>query len=417
MTLISQDSTAAQILFSEAKRQQEGLELIPSENYVSPAVLEALAGPFINKYAEGYPGRRYYGGQAYTDAIEALAQERACELFRCEYANVQPLSGANANLAAYSAVLRPGDTVLGMDLSCGGHLTHGHPVTLSAQIYHFVRYGIADVTTGEIDYDALERLAQEHRPRLIIAGYSSYTRPLDYARFVAIAQQVGALTLADVSHLGGLIAGGALPNPLDAGFALLTTTTHKSLRGPRGAMILTRDAALAKQVNKAVFPGLQGGPHMHSIAALAVALGEALQPEFSDYAHQVLANAKAMERAFHTAGVSLVNGGTDNHMLLIDVTQHGIGLTGGQAEQALEGIGLTVNKNITPYDPRGPLDPSGIRLGTPAMTTRGMGEAAAARIAEMITLALRSPADTALQASLRAEVMALCARFPLPTGH
>jgi glycine hydroxymethyltransferase len=407
-----QDKEVYEALAGETTRQQEGLELIPSENYVSHAVKEALASDFTNKYAEGYPGKRYYGGQEYTDKIETLAIERAKELFGALYANVQPLSGAPANLAVYSALLKPGDTVLGMELSHGGHLTHGHPVTLPAKLYRFVRYGVSDIATGEIDYQQLEALAEKEKPKILLAGFSSYTRSLDYTRFVAIAQKVGAISVIDSAHIAGLIAGKALPNPFDAGFDIMTATTHKTLRGPRGGLILVRDnAELAQKINFAVFPGLQGGPHMNTIAGKAVAFGEAGESSFAEYAQQVLKNAKAMERVFIKNGVTLIGGGTDNHMLLIDVVAS-FGIGGKEAQEILDALALTVNMNIIPNDERSPRNPSGIRLGTPALTTRGATEADSIQVAEWIVAVLKDPQSD--HSKIKEEVAILAKRLPLP---
>lgn len=390
-----QDAAVAEILAAEDVRQAEGLELIPSENYVSRAVMEALGSSMTNKYSEGYPGKRYYGGQENTDAIERLAISRACELFGAKYANVQPLSGAPANIATYFALLepatadKPGDTVLGMDLSHGGHLTHGHPVTAMTKVFNFVRYGMKDVATGEIDYDELREIALRERPKIILAGFSAYPRNLEYEKFVEIAREVGAITVMDAAHIAGLIAGGALPSPFDAGFDIMTTTTHKTLRGPRGGMILVReDEALAEKINKQVFPGLQGGPHMNTIAAKAVAFGEALDPSFADYAEQVIANASVMADVFTEHQIRLITGGTSNHLIVADV-YGSLGLTGQEAETLLDAAGITVNKNVIADDTRKPLDPSGIRFGTPAITTRGCTEDACRRVAETMVLVLK----------------------------
>ena len=397
----------------EEERERQGIELIPSENYTSQAVREAMGSVFTNKYSEGYPGKRYYGGQTYTDEIETLAIERACQLFGAEHANVQPLSGAIANAALYFALLESGDTILGMDLSHGGHLTHGHPVTVMSKIFNFVRYKMSDVATGEIDYDAVRALAIEHKPKLILAGFSAYSRELDYAAFRSIADEVGAYAVADVAHIAGLIAGGVLKNPFDFGFDVMSMTTHKSLRGPRGGLIVTRsDEELARKIDKSVFPGLQGGPHMHMVAAKAVAFAEALQPKFKAYAAQVIKNAQVMADVFMKADIRLIGGGTDNHLILADVSS--LGLTGGEAETILDGIGITLNKNVIADDPRSPLDPSGIRFGTPALTTRGMKEVEAVALAEMMVQALKQPTDQTLQEQLRSDVRALCEKFPLP---
>jgi glycine hydroxymethyltransferase len=409
-----QDEAVAAAIAGEEKRQAEGLELIPSENYVSRAVLEANGTIFTNKYSEGYPGRRYYGGQEFTDEVERIAQDRAKRLFNCNYANVQPLSGAPANVAMYFALMEPGDTVLGMDLSHGGHLTHGHPTTWINRIFNFVRYKMKDVETGAIDYDELRAVAKEYKPKIILAGFSAYSRELDYAKFVEIAREVGAYAVADMAHIAGLIAGGAARNPFDDGFDIITTTTHKTLRGPRGGMILTReDKELARKINKAVFPGLQGGPHMNVIAAKAVALGEALSPKFAEYAAQILKNAKAMEVVLAREGVRMLGGGTSNHLILADV-YGSLGVTGKEAETVLDSIGITLNKNVIADDTRAPLDPSGVRFGTPAMTTRGMGEAETTRVAEIMVAALREREDAAKLATLREEVRSLAAAFPVP---
>ncbi len=405
--LSSYDPRLSGALNRELARQREGLEMIPSENFVSEAVLEALGCIATNKYAEGYIGKRYYGGCENIDLIEGLAIERAKQLFGAEHVNVQPLSGAPANLAAYSAVLKPGDTVLGMDLSHGGHLTHGHPVTYPAGIYRFVRYKTSP--DGTIDYGNLRQMALEHKPKLILVGYSAYSREIDYARVKQIADEAGALTMADIAHIAGLIAGGEMANPVPL-FDLVTTTTHKTLRGPRGGMIMCK-AALAKAVDKAVFPGLQGGPHENNIAAKAVAFKEALEPSFKDYARQVKRNAKILEEELGRRGFRLMFGGTDNHLLLIDVTPKGV--TGKQAQEALDRAGITVNKNAIPDDPRGPMDPSGIRLGTPAVTTRGMKEGEMRQIAGWIDSAVTNWQDEKQLAEIRAQIKQLTARFPL----
>lgn len=402
------DKAVAEIIANETRRQSEGLEMIASENIVSRAVLEAQGSVFTNKYAEGYPGWRYYGGQEWTDAIETLAIDRAKELFGAEHANVQPHSGAQANLAVYMAVLNPGDTVLGMDLSHGGHLTHGHPVTLPAKIYRFVRYKTE--ADGFIDYEKLSALAETEKPKLMLAGFSSYTREIDYEKFAAIAKKVGAVSMMDMAHIAGLVAGRALPSPVPH-FDIVTATTHKTLRGPRGGLILCKEV-FAEKIDKAVFPGTQGGPHMHTIAAKAVAFGEALRPEFGEYAQQVLKNAKTLERVFVERGVKLVFGGTDNHMLLID-TVASYGISGKEAQERLDRIGISTNKNIIPDDLRGPLDPSGLRIGVPAATTRGMKEGEMERIASFIDAALRSEGDETTLEPLRKEVRDMCERFLL----
>lgn len=392
----------------EMKRQEEGLEMIASENYASPAVIEALGTVFTNKYSEGYPGRRYYGGQTFTDVVETLAIDRAKKLFGSGHANVQPLSGASANMSVYAAVLAPGDTVLGMDLSHGGHLTHGHPVTFSSKIFRFVRYKTE--SDGTIDYAKLLTLAQAEKPKLLLAGFSSYTRQIDYKKFVAVGKKIGAITLMDMAHIAGLVAGGVVPNPVDY-FDIVTTTTHKTLRGPRGGMILCREK-FAKDIDKAVFPGVQGGPHMNIIAAKAVAFQEALRPSFKKYATQVLKNARTLEGEFRSRGYEILFGGTDNHMILVDVFGT-LGIGGKEAESLLDAIGITVNKNVIPDDVRSPMDPSGIRIGVPALTTRGMKEREVRKISEWMDGALRSKGDARILKSIRKEVMTLCKKFPL----
>lgn len=405
------DPEAFGILAGEDARQADGLELIPSENYASRAVREAISSTLTNKYSEGYPGRRYYGGQQYADQIEQLAIERAKQLFGAEFANVQPLGGANANIATYMALLEPGDTVLGMELSHGGHLTHGSPATYLSKMFRFVRYGMSDISSGAINYDQVRATALQEKPKVLLAGYSSYPRTLDWKRLADIAHEVGAVAVADVAHIAGLIAGGVMENPLAQGFDILTTTTHKTLRGPRGGMILVRDdAALAKRIDQAVFPGLQGGPHMNQIAAKAVALREAQDPAFGEYASQVLANAQVMAKVFQEKGIALVTGGTDNHLLLLD-TMAQFNLSGAEAERLLESAGLTVNKNVLPNDTRSPMDPSGIRFGTPAMTTRGL---TADDVREVAALMVEVLAKRATPDAAREQVRALCVARPLP---
>lgn len=411
MFLSDFDPDLTRSLNAELRRQREGLEMIPSENFVSPAVLEALGSVATNKYAEGYSGKRYYGGCEFIDEIEGLAISRAKQLFGAEHVNVQPLSGAPANIAAYSAILKPGDTILGMDLSHGGHLTHGHPVTFVAGIYNFVRYKTA--ADGTLDYDNLRAMALEHKPKLILVGYSAYSREIDYARVKMIADEVGALTMADIAHIAGLIAGGEMANPVPL-FDVVTTTTHKTLRGPRGGMILCKEA-FAKAIDKAVFPGLQGGPHENAIAAKAVAFKEALEPAFKEYARQIRLNAKVLEGEFRALGYNLCFGGTDNHLLLVDV-MGSKGVTGRNAQEALDKAGITVNKNAIPDDARGPMDPSGIRFGTPAVTTRGMKEAEMKLIAGWMNDAITNATDDAKLASIRAEVKNLTDQFPLYSG-
>jgi glycine hydroxymethyltransferase len=396
----------------EEDRQRRGIELIPSENYTYPEVLAALGSVLTNKYAEGYPGRRYYGGQEYTDAVENLARDRAKRVFRCDHANVQPLSGSPMNQAVYLGFLEPGDTVLAMDLSHGGHLTHGAPVSHMGKIFRFVRYKTHPEEKGRIDFDELRRLALEHRPKLVLAGYTSYPRDYDYADFKRVADAVGALTMADVSHVGGLIAGGAMRNPFDYGFDIVTTTTHKTLRGPRGGMVLCRQQH-AKTVDAAVFPGLQGGPHMNTIAGVAVTLEKALQEDFRRHCREVLANAKALAQGLLDRGATLVTGGTDNHMMVLD-TVKSFGIDGRAAERTLDRVAITVNKQIIPDDPNPPLKPSGIRLGSPAATTRGLGRPEMDRLADWICDALRRPDDAARLASLQRQVEALCLSYPVP---
>lgn len=409
-----QDEEVFKALMGEEERERKGVELIPSENYVSRAVREANGSIFTNKYAEGYPGRRYYGGQEFTDIIETIAIDRAKKLFKAEFANVQPLGGANANSAMYFALLEPGDTVLGMDLSHGGHLTHGHPTTAINKVFNFVRYKMKDVNTGEIDYEELRQVALKEKPKIILAGFSAYSRELDYAKFVEIAKEVGAYTVADVAHIAGLIAGGVAKNPFDAGFDVMTTTTHKTLRGPRGGMILVReDEEIAKKINKTVFPGTQGGPHMHIIAGKAVAFGEALTPAFKDYSAQILKNAKAMEVVFKEADIRLLCGGTDNHLLLADV-YGSLGITGQEAETVLDEIGITLNKNMIADETRTALDPSGIRFGTPAMTTRKMKEREATRLAEIMVATLKDAKNQTLKDRFKQEVEELCLAFLVP---
>ena len=406
--LQKQDPKVYETILAEEKRERDGLEMIASENYVSEAVLEALGSIFTNKYSEGYPGKRYYGGQEYTDVIESLARERAQKIFGAEHVNVQPLSGAPANIAAYAALLEPGDCILGMDLSHGGHLTHGHPATTMTKVYRFVRYKTEP--DGTIDYGKLLKLAKKEKPKLILAGFSSYTRALDYEKFAAIAKTVGAKSMMDMAHIAGLVAAQVVPSPVPH-FDVVTLTTHKSLRGPRGGMILCKQA-FAKAVDKAVFPGIQGGPHMNNIAAKAVAFGEVLKPSFKRYGKQMLKNAKALEKTFRKHDGAILFGGTENHMIMLDVmTTYGI--TGRVAEERLDAIGITVNKNVIPDDPRGPMDPSGIRVGVPALTTRGMKEKEVKQIAEWMHQALETD-DYKFHGALRRQVTILCKRFPVP---
>lgn len=423
------DTAIWELIQKEEVRQRKGLELIPSENYVSKDVLTALGSVFTNKYSEGYPGRRYYGGQEYTDQVEQLAIDRAKQLFGADHANVQPHSGAPANEAVYSAWLEPGDTVLAMDLGHGGHLTHGAPVTRSAKLYNFIRYKMKDPATGEIDYDELRELAIEHKPKIILAGFSAYPRELDYAKFAAIAKEVGdqCLLMADMAHIAGLIVGGVAKNPFDYGFHVITTTTHKTLRGPRGGLILSKGIVsnplrapektienIPTLIDRSIFPGMQGGPHMHVIAAKAVAFGEALQPEFKQYAAQIVKNAAALADALTARGFELVTGGTSNHLILADVNKS-FGIDGNVAETALDDIGLTLNKNAVADDPLPPFRPSGIRLGTPAITSRGLTENHMEQIAEWMKQAIDAREDQETLNKLRVEVETFAQQFPLPS--
>ena len=409
-----QDPEVYAALEGEETRQAEGIELIPSENYVSRAVREANGSCLTNKYSEGYPGKRYYGGQTYTDAVEMLAIERAKKLFDCKFANVQPHAGAPANIGTYFALMEPGDTLLGMDLSHGGHLTHGHPVTYITKIFNFIRYKMKNIETGEIDYDEMLQVAKQNKPKVIMAGFSAYPRELDYAKFVEIGREVGAIVIADMAHIAGLIAGKAVKNPFDFGFDIILTTTHKTLRGPRGGMILTREnEEIAKKIDKMIFPGLQGGPLMNTIAAKAVCFGEALQPSFKVYAAQIIKNAKAMAEVFRARNVRMITGGTDNHLILADV--HGsLGLTGQEAEKLLDDVGITLNKNMIADDPRKPMDPSGIRFGPPAITTRGFKEKECARVAELMVDAMKNKGDEKKLSSIREEIRTMCKKFPIP---
>ena len=419
-----QDTQVANLIAAEIKRQQLGIEMIPSENYVSPDVLKALGSVFTNKYSEGYPGRRYYGGQENTDQIEQLAIDRAKKLFKADHANVQPHSGAQANEAVYYAWCEPGDTILAMDLAHGGHLTHGAPVTRSAREYNFVRYGIKDVETGEIDYEEIRRLALEHRPKIILAGFSAYPRELDYAKFADIGNEVGAMLMADMSHIAGLIVGGVAKNPFDYGFHVITTTTHKTLRGPRGGLILSRGIAsnplkrpektlenLPTLIDRAVFPGTQGGPHMHTIAAKAVAFGEALRPEFTEYAQQIVKNAAVLADELKRGGLKLATGGTSNHLVLADI-YGSFGIDGKTAQERLEASGITANANAIPNDTLPPFRPSGLRLGTPALTTRGMMEVKIKQIAKWIIAAIQAD-DPSVHAELKQQSEHLAKSFPL----
>jgi glycine hydroxymethyltransferase len=410
--LATNDPEVFAAVVGEERRQSDGLELVPSESYTYPEVLAALGSVFTNKYSEGYPGRRYYGGQEYTDVVERLAIERARAVFKAEHANVQPLSGSPMNQAVYFGMLAPGDTILGMDLSHGGHLTHGAPVSHMGRLFDFVRYKTRTDRNGEIDFDEVRRQALEARPKMILCGHSSYPRELPYVKFKAIADEVGALTMADVSHLGGLIAGGVLDNPVEAGFDFVTTTTHKSLRGPRSGLILCRER-YAKAIDSSVFPGLQGGPHMNVVAGVAIALKKATEPAFRQYAATCLTSARAMAEELLERGVTLVTGGTDNHLLVID-TVKSFGIDGREAERTLDSIGLATNKQIIPDDPNPPMRPSGVRLGTPACTSRGLGESEMRAVAHFIARALSAPRDSVAIAALREQVKAIAVRFPVP---
>ncbi|MBP9821196.1 serine hydroxymethyltransferase [Candidatus Saccharibacteria bacterium] len=421
------NSYLQELLDAEQKRQHEGLELIPSENYVSKDVLNALGSVFTNKYSEGYPNRRYYGGQQNTDKVESFAIEKAKLLFRADHANVQPHSGAPANEAVYSAWLEPGDTVIAMDLSHGGHLTHGSPVTRSAHLYNFIRYKMKNVETGEIDYDGLRELALKHKPKIILAGFSCYPRELDYAKFAAIGNEVGALLMADMAHIAGLIAGGVAKNPFDYGFHVITTTTHKTLRGPRGGMILTKGHVgnplkapektienIPTLVDRSIFPGMQGGPHMNNILAKAVAFDEASQPAFKEYAKQVVSNANALANILMKNGFKLITNGTDNHLMLIDVKES-LDIDGSVAEKALDKAGLTTNKNVIPDDKLPPFRPSGIRLGTPAVTTRGFKTEHMEKLATWISESLKNHDDDKKLDKIRIQVKEFSSNFPLPS--
>lgn len=406
--LKKQDPAVLEAMNLELKRQQNNIELIASENIVSEAVIEAMGSVLTNKYAEGYPGKRYYGGCEHVDIVEDIARDRAKELFGAEHVNVQPHSGAQANMAVYLAALNPGDTVLGMNLAHGGHLTHGSPVNASGLLYNFVAYGVQE-DTFLIDYDEVRKAAFKHRPRLIVAGASAYPRIIDFEKLASIANDVGALFMVDMAHIAGLVAAGLHPNPVPHAH-FVTTTTHKTLRGPRGGMILCRKP-WAAAIDKAVFPGTQGGPLMHVIASKAVALGEALQPSFKTYAENVVKNAKALAETLVAEGLNLVSGGTDNHLMLIDTRN--LNITGKDAEHVLDSIGITVNKNAIPFDPTSPFVTSGIRIGTPAATSRGMDEAAMKSIGQIIALVLKNSKDESVLDQARKQVSALTDQFPL----
>ncbi|MGF1499111.1 MAG: serine hydroxymethyltransferase [Elainellaceae cyanobacterium] len=407
--LVETDAAAAELIHHELERQREHLELIASENFTSPAVMAAQGSVLTNKYAEGLPGKRYYGGCEFIDRMEQLAIDRAKELFGAAHANVQPHSGAQANFAVFLALLQPGDTIMGMDLSHGGHLTHGSPVNVSGKWFNVCHYGVSQ-ETEEIDYDQVRELALQHKPKLMICGYSAYPRTIHFDRFRAIADEVGAYLLADIAHIAGLVAAGLHPNPIPH-CDVVTTTTHKTLRGPRGGLILTRDPELGKKFDKAVFPGTQGGPLEHVIAGKAVAFGEALKPEFKTYSAQVIENAQALGRQLQNRGFKIVSNGTDNHLILVDLRS--IGMTGKVADQLVSGVNITANKNTVPFDPESPFVTSGLRLGSPAMTTRGMGAAEFTEIADIIADRLLTPEEEPIAQGCRLRVKKLCDRFPL----
>lgn len=408
-TIKNQDPEVYKSMIAEVKRQSDGIELIPSENYVSEAVLEANGSILTNKYSEGYPGKRYYGGQENVDIIENLAIDRAKKLFGAEHANVQPYSGSPANTAIYFALLEFGDTVMGLKLDHGGHITHGLPIAFSGKAYNFVQYGV-NPETGYIDMEEVRKMARENKPKMIVAGFTAYPRDIEWKKFKEIADEVGAITMADISHTAGLIAGGALESPVPY-FDVVMTTTHKTLRGPRGAIILCKEKH-AKAIDRAVFPGLQGGPHEHAIAGKAVAFAEALKPEFKDYAMQVIKNAHHLAEEMKKRAFKLVSGGTDTHLILADLTNKNV--PGKEAQQALDEVGITLNKNTIPNDPRSPFDPSGIRLGTPAITTRGMKEAEMDKVAEWIDRVVNDVSNEGNLREIKEEVETLCSRFPVP---
>lgn len=409
--LRKQDQQVAEAINLELGRQRDKIELIASENFVSRAVMEAMGTVLTNKYAEGYPGRRYYGGCEYVDIVENIARDRIKEVFGAEHANVQPHSGAQANMGVYLAILKPGDTVLGMNLSHGGHLTHGSPVNFSGLLYNFVEYGV-DPETHRINYGDVRAKALEHKPKLIVAGASAYPRAIDFAKFREIADEVGAYFMVDMAHIAGLVAAGLHQNPVPHAH-FVTSTTHKTLRGPRGGLILCKEE-FAKAIDKAIFPGVQGGPLMHVIAAKAVAFGELLQPEFKQYAQAIIDNAQAFAEALQQEGLQLVSGGTDNHLVLVDVRN--VGLTGKEAEHLLDEVNITTNKNTIPYDPASPFITSGVRMGTPAVTTRGFDQEAMKEVAAIIALTLKNPQDASKHEEARSRVAALCARYPMYEG-
>lgn len=409
--LATQDSEIWAAMDAEFQRQQDGLEMIASENYTSPAVMQAVGSVLTNKYAEGYPGRRYYGGCEHVDTVERIAIDRVCQLFGAEAANVQPHSGSQANTAVYFAALQPGDVVLGLDLAQGGHLTHGMHLNISGKLYKFVPYGV-DPKNHRIDFDQVAKLAREHKPKLIVAGASAYPREIPHGMFAQIAREVGAKLLVDMAHYAGLVAAGVHDNPVPVA-DYVTSTTHKTLRGPRSGVVLCKQEHI-KAINSAVFPGLQGGPLMHVVAGKAVCFGEALSDDFRRYGQSIIDNAKTLAETLMGAGLRLISGGTDNHLMLVDVTS--IGLSGKQAEKTLDACGITVNMNMIPFDTRKPMDPSGIRIGTPALTTRGMGVTEMKRIGNWISQSLRNPDDARLHASIRDEVRSMCQSFPVPAA-
>ncbi|MCO4792109.1 MAG: serine hydroxymethyltransferase [Bacteriovoracaceae bacterium] len=408
-TLKTMDPEVQALIEKEKTRQEEGLELIASENYASLAVMEAQGSVLTNKYAEGQPKKRYYGGCEFVDEVELIAKQRACELFDCKFANVQPHSGSQANMAAYFALIQPGDTILGMDLAQGGHLTHGSPVNFSGRTYNVVPYGLSD-DTEQIDYDALAKLATEHKPKMIVAGASAYPRTIDFKKFREIADSVGAYLMVDMAHIAGLVAAGVHPSPFPHAH-VVTSTTHKTLRGPRGGIILSNDEEIAKKIDFHVFPGIQGGPLEHVIAAKAVAFKEALDPQFKDYQQRVIANAEVLANSLKKEGVEIVSGGSDNHLLLVKTDS--VGLTGKEAEKTLELAGITCNKNMIPNDTRSPFVTSGVRLGTPAITTRGLDSSHMQMIAGWINKSLRNSGDEKIIADIRKEVLSLCRDFPV----
>lgn len=409
LNLDKEDGEVFKLLKKEEQRQADGLELIASENYASPAVLEAMASVFNNKYSEGYVGKRYYGGQEVVDELEALAIARAKELFGAEHVNVQPLSGSPANAAVYFAFLKPGDKVLGLKLDHGGHLSHGHPINFSGMLYNFVQYEV-DSESGVIDMAKVREIALREKPKMIVAGFSAYSRNIDWQEFKKIADEVGAFTFADIAHIAGLIAGREIPSPVPY-FDVVSTTTHKSLRGPRGAMIMCK-SEFAKQIDRAVFPGMQGGPHEHVIAAIAVGLGEALRPDFADYARQVIANAKALATEFTNKNFRVISGGTDNHLMVVDMSSKG--LSGKEAEVLFDKIGISVSRSTIPNDPNPPMNPSGVRFGTPAATTRGLGEGDMIKIVEWLEKAIVNKENEDILSELKNEVREYMKAFPVP---